>query len=132
MKLPDYVRDAMRAFPGSFINHCNELILIPKFNVYFCLDDVESKEDFLCKMCEWVSRDCCYAAHYNRMCYRNAYYQRNTEAFNKVCGTDFDIEDMEFIYQYLGNAVHHDLTVDFVISGFDLEILNDFHKMQEG
>ena len=126
MKMPEYLQKAMRQFPGSFINHCNELILIPKFNVYFLLDDVESEEDFLCKMCEWISRDCCYAAHYERMCYREAYYRRNTTAWNAVCGTGFTVKDMETIYQYLGNAIRHDLTLRFVRSGFDLSVLKEW------
>ena len=38
MKMLDSVRQAMQALPDSFINYNNELILIPRFNVYMGLD----------------------------------------------------------------------------------------------
>lgn len=40
--MTDYVFEVMREFPGSFINHNNELILIPKTNLYICLRDVNT------------------------------------------------------------------------------------------
>ena len=37
-----YVRNLMNVFEASFINRLNELILIPKTNLYICLDDVHN------------------------------------------------------------------------------------------
>lgn len=113
----------MHKFPGSFINHNNELILIPRFNVYFCLDDVETDEDFLCKMCERFSRDCCCAMRYKSNKRLEKYWKENTEKFNQVCGTVFSVYDMERIYAKLGNAIRQDLTHIFVRAGFNLEVL---------
>jgi hypothetical protein len=35
---------------------------------------------------------------------------------------------MDLIYTYLGNAVHHDLTLRFVRSGYDLEVLREYKR----
>ena len=42
---------------------------------------------------------------------------------NKFLGTDFTEGDISIIYQKLGNRVNHNLTVEFVNSGYDLRIL---------
>ena len=123
MKILESVRLAMQIFPNSFINHNNEIILIPKFNVYILLDDVETDEDFKVKLCEWLSRDCCCALRYSPQKRLDRYYQENTDRFNKICDTNFTIEQMDFIYTYLGNGVKHELTKQFVKSGFDITII---------
>jgi len=46
MKMLESVQKALKILKGSYINHNNEIILIPKFNVYTLLDDVETDEDF--------------------------------------------------------------------------------------
>lgn len=123
MKMLPIVKKTMTEFPKSFINHLNELILIPDFNVYFGLNDVDAETDLYCKMCEWFSRDCCKAARYSQGWRLKSYWQKNTDHFNAICGTEFTIEDMAVIYQRLGNSVNHSLTVEFVESGFDIMVL---------
>ena len=128
MKMLESVQKALKHLNGSFINHNNEIILIPKFNVYTMLDDVETDDDFKVKLCEYFSRDCCCALRY---CYTktlNKYYQGNTDAFNFICGTDFTIEEMEYIYTFLGNGIKHELAKKFVKSGFDLSVIDKFVK----
>ena len=66
MKLLESIKLAMQVFPNSFINRNNEVILIPKFNVYIQLDDVKTNEDFKVKLCEWLSRDCSCALRYSQ------------------------------------------------------------------
>lgn len=110
----------MQVFPNSFINRNNEIILIPKFNVYIQLDDVKTNEDFKVKLCEWLSRDCSCVLRYSRDKRLIRYWQDNTNAFNKICGTNFTMEQMSYIYTYLGNGVKHNLTKQFVRNGFDL------------
>lgn len=123
MKMLESVQKALKYLNGSFINHNNEIILIPKFNVYTLLDDVETDDDFKVKMCEWFSRDCCCALRYSQKKRLDRYYQENTEAFNFICGTNFTVEQMEYIYTYLGGGIKHDLTKKFVESGFDLSVI---------
>lgn len=123
MKMLASVRKALTILPNSFINHNNEIILIPKFNVYTLLDDVETDEDFYIKLCEWFSRSCCCSIVYSQNKRLQKYYQENTEAFNFICGTDFTISQMDLIYQYLGNGINHTLAKEFVKSNFDLSVI---------
>ena len=128
MKMLESVQKALKWLQGSFINHNNEIILIPKFNVYTLLDDVETDDDFKVKLCEWFSRDCCCAIRYSQPNRLKRYYQENTEAFNFICGTNFTIEQMQYIYTYLGNGIKHELAKEFVKSGFDLFVIDKFVK----
>lgn len=123
MKMLESVRNAMELLPDSFINHNNELILIPRFNVYVGLDYVDTDEDFKIKLCEWFSRDCSYALRYKRAKYQREYYQKNTDIFNKICKTNFSIADMEIIYTKLGNGINYELAKWFVKTGFNLSLL---------
>ena len=126
MKMLESVQKALKHLRGSFINHNNEIILIPKFNVYTLLDEVETDDDFKVKLCEWFSRDCCCALRYSHRKRLDRYYEENTSAFNYICGTDFTVEQMEFIYTYLGNGIKHELAKKFVEGGFDLSIIKDY------
>ena len=123
MKMLESVQKALKYLSGSFINHNNEIILIPKFNVYTLLDDVETDDDFKVKLCEWFSRDCCCALRYSYKKRLDRYYHENTDSFNFICGTNFTVEQMEYIYTYLGNGIKHELAKKFVKGGFDLSII---------
>ena len=123
MKLLESVQKAMKLLPGSYINANNELILIPKFNVYILLNDVKSNYDFKAKLCEWFSRDCCCALRYQQQKRLNRYYQHNTDVFNAICDTKFTIDDMEVVYTYLGNGINSELSKLFVVDGFNLNLL---------
>ena len=120
------IRVALQIFPNSFINCNNEIILILKPNVYVCLDNVETDDDFKVELCEWFSRDCCCAFRYSIQKSLERYWQYNTNAFNQICGTNFTVEQMQFIYTYLGNGIKHELTKEFVKSGFDLSIIEKY------
>lgn len=112
-----YVLRALEIFPKSFINTRNEIILQPKNNVYFRLDDVESELDFKCKMFAWVSRPI--AKSLNRY-----WWPRVLLSFNIYMDKSFTKEDMYKIYDRLGNDVNRDLTIRFIESNFDMSLLN--------
>lgn len=42
---------------------------------------------------------------------------------SELIGTQFTQEDMYWIYDKLGNAVNHELTLKFITSGYDLKIV---------
>lgn len=123
MKMKKYIKRLMDIFPNSFINGLNELILYSSTNLYFGLDDVNSKQDIKCKLLEWCSRDACKTQPFNNND-DNTYYQemirRRTNYYLK---TNFTKEEMELIYTKLGNAINHDLTIKFVKSGYDMDVL---------
>ena len=124
MRQLDIVKKAMALLPGSYINRNNELILVPVFNVYTCLDDVGNEDDFKVKLCEWFSRDCCCALRYQSEKRLSQYYERNTMVFNKLCKTDFSVDDMRLIYGKLGNGINRPLAEKFVGNDFALDVLN--------
>lgn len=128
MKMLESVRTALKRLKGSFINHNNEIILIPKYNVYTLLDDVQTDEDFKVKLCEWFSRDCCCALRYSQKKRLEKYWQENTDAFNFICGTNFTVDDMNNIYTFLGNGIKHTLAQEFVKNGFDLSVIDNYIK----
>lgn len=124
MKQLPIVQKAMELFKGSFVNPRNELIMIPKFNVYTLLNDVETETHFKIKLCEWFSRDCCCAMRYSQQWRLENYWQENINIFNELCETQFTIKDIALIYTKLGNGINRTLCTQFVENGFDLSLLN--------
>lgn len=120
MELLDSVKKAISR--GGFINVNCEAIIIPKFNVYIPLKNVNTDEDFYVALCEYFSRDCCCALRYSQNKRLKMYWEDNTLRFNYICGTNFSVSDMQLIYNNLGNGVRHNLAAVFVRSGFDLRI----------
>ena len=104
----------------SFINNRNELILIPKTNLYFRLEGVETELDFKCKLLEWCSRDSVKGV--------SIYWQRKTRnMINYLLGTNFTENNLNMIYCRLGNCVNHNLTIAFVESNYNFDLLKKEH-----
>jgi len=119
----DEIFNVMKSFRGSYINHCGELIISNKGNVYFTATNCENKEDVICKLLEWCSRPIAKGQPYSRE-------KRNIEwrelllcGYNNYLGTNFTQDDMYWIYDKLGNAVNHELTLEFIHSGYDLSLV---------
>ena len=80
------------------------------------------------KLLEWCSRDCSCALRYSQR-WRNARYHDDVlERVNKCLGTNFTHDEMELIYDVLGNRCNHELTQRFVSSGYDMKVLRDKRK----
>ena len=124
MEQLDIVKKSMKMLKGSFINSINEIILIPKFNIYFRLDDVNNEADFKEKLCEHFSRSCCYSLPHKTDKANKNYHKKNCEIFNAICNTDFSVDDIGIIYAHLGNGCNHQLCYEFVKSNFNLEVLD--------
>ena len=121
----ELIQRLMRCFPRSFINGQGEFIAHTKANVYFNLKNCKDELEIKCKVLEWFSRSA-----YKRELYRTK--QKNAEfhkfmldGINEFLGTTFTSDDMELIYTYLGNAIHHERTIRFIASGYDMRILKD-------
>lgn len=123
--LTNYIFKVMNIFYGSFINHNNELILIPKTNLYFYLGDVNTVVEMKYKLLEWCSRSCFKAMPY-RYTKKNREYQDNVlRNVNECLDMEFTREQMELIYTKLGNCINHELTMKFVSSGYDMKLLEE-------
>lgn len=122
-ELNSAINELMQLFPGSFINSGNELILEPKTNLYFCLDDIESLLDLHCKVISWCSRAACKTAPYHTNWQNEKYQAKVRERINEFLGTDFAVDEWYFIYTYLGNDVNRTLCKKFVLSNYDLDVI---------
>ena len=119
----DEIFIVMNNFPNSFINSCGELILSEKGNVYFTAKDCQTKEDVICKLLEWCSRPLAkgepYSSNKRNIEWRNSLIL----GLNNYLDTNFTPDDMYWIYDKLGNAVNHELTLKFINSGYDLSLI---------
>lgn len=113
----------MKCFPNSFINHNGEFIAHKKSNTYFILMDCKTELDVKCKILEWLSRSAYKTEPYRRKDKNEEFHKFMLNGVNAFLGMNFTAEDMELIYTYLGNACNHKKTVQFVQSGYDMEIL---------
>lgn len=105
-----------RAFPKCFVNMNNELIVHPGRNSYFRLSGIENEIELKAKVLEWLSREACKAGS-------RATRKYHLDGINELLGTDFDTNDMEAIYTYLGNSVSRAKTIRFIESGYNLAVL---------
>ena len=121
--MTDEIFNLMTCFPVSYINRFGEIILSEKGNVYFTAKNCIDKEDIICKLLEYCSRSMAKEGPYCS-CKRNSKWREQLIlSLNIYLGTNFDQEDMYWIYDQLGNAVNHKLTLRFIRSDFDLAII---------
>ena len=121
--MTDEIFNVMKFFSGSYINQCGELIISDRGNIYFTATNCTTKEDVICKLLEWCSRPIAKGTPY-------ATKKRNIEwrnsllcGYNNYLGTNFTQDDMYWIYDKLGNAVNHELTLKFIHSDYDLSLV---------
>lgn len=110
-------------FPGSFVNRNGEFIAQPRANEYFNLGTCTSLLEVRCKILEQLSRGACKGQPYGKGYRNNQHHRFMLEGINRALGTDFSKEDMLLIYDRLGNGVNRPLAVEFVESGYDLQLL---------
>lgn len=107
---------AKEVSPKAFVNHNNELIIVPRNNIYFRLEDVHSVMDLQCKVIAWLSRPSCKGvSHY--------WQKRIRQIVNEFLGTEFSKDEMDHVYTYLGNDCNRKLCIRFIESDYDLAVL---------
>lgn len=112
-------------FPRSYINQNLEVILIPKTNTYFRLEGVGSRRDIIAKLLMWCTRTIAKGQPFRNKKRNDMYREATKRALNYYLGTLFLDEDINLIYQRLGNGINPELTYRFIDSGFDMEVLDD-------
>lgn len=112
----DFMQIVQKHSPKCFINHNFELIVEPKWNIYFRLEDVETELNLKCKIFAWLSRPSCKGV--------SEYWQKRIRTIvNEYLGTDFTFEEMQKIYEYLGNDINREKSIRFIESNYDLTTL---------
>ena len=119
----DEVFNVMECFQNSYINRCGELILSDKGNVYFTAKDCKTQKYIICKRLELCSRPLAKGEPYSQEKRNKEWRESLLSGYNEYLGTKFTQEDMYWIYDKLGNAVDHELTIKFIESGYDLKLL---------
>ena len=117
------IQRIMKYFKNSYINSYLEVILLPKTNGYFAIKNCRNEVDIKCEIIENISRDCFKTQHYSRLKDNKKMWQENLIALNNALKTDFSQQDIELIYNKLGNGINHELTKKFVDSDFNVEVL---------
>lgn len=112
-------------FPRSYINQNLEVILIPKTNTYFSLEGVSSRRDIIAKLLMWCTRTIAKGQPFRNKKRNDMYREATKRALNYYLGTLFSDEDINLIYQRLGNGINQDFTYSFIDSDFDMEVLDD-------
>lgn len=103
-------------FEKAYIYNKKELILDPKRNIYFRLDNIKTELEFKCKVLEFCIRP----AHKGLDLTGQKYIRRR---LFKYFGVNWSQHEMSLIYTYIGNTTRRELTKKFINSGFDLSIL---------
>lgn len=119
----DEIFNVMKHFDGSYINKRGELILSDRGNVYFTATNCKSKEDVICKLLEWCSRPIAKGQPYYKLKRNIEWRESLLYGYNNYLGTNFTLDDMYWIYDRLGNAVNHELTLYFIHRDFDLSLV---------
>lgn len=119
----------LKCFPRSFINQNGEFIANEKTNTYFSLIDCKSDLDIKSKVLEWISRTASKGMPYRSDKSNIAHRRFMLHGINLFLEQDFDENDIEVIYTYLGNAINHNLTVKFIKNGYDMSILGESTRM---
>lgn len=140
-----FLKRMLSVFEESFINSQNEFIALLKYypsdnisyfellnmktlkpkavfvNAYFRLEDCKDELDLKRKILEWLSRDCHksqYSQKYDK--YIHKYFR---DRCNELLNVNFNEDEWELIYCYLGNSVNSKLCVEFINSNYDLNLL---------
>lgn len=119
----DEISNVKKYFKGSYINKCRELIISERGNVYFIATNCKDKKDVICRLLEWCSRPIAKGEPYATNT-RNIEWRKSLLCdYNNYLGTNFTLDDMYWIYDKLGNAVNHELTLEFIHSNYDLSLV---------
>ena len=105
-------------FQKCFVNNNGELIVEPKNNIYFRIDDISTKKEFETKVIAYLSRSCTKGL--------SAYWQRYMlQNTNLLLDKNFSKEDMELIYTYLGGNHTSKRIIEFIEKDMSIEWLKE-------
>lgn len=117
-----FINIAENHSPKCFVNKNNELIIEPKNNIYFRLEDIETELELKCKVIAWLSRP----SHTGV----STYWQKRIRTIvNDFLNTRFTVDEMELIYGELGNDCDRNKSIEFIESNYDFsELLSSQFK----
>lgn len=108
-------------FDTSFIHREEELVLHKKWNIYFRLPDIFSRDDFDYKLLSYLSFYT--ASNHSKRTSVQCKYVWNR--LNRWFRREFTYEELQVIYQKLGCGANRTLGNDFIVSGLDMKLLEE-------
>lgn len=122
--------DLLNAFLESFIDDYDEFIAFHEseegkheVRYFLSMQNCKSSFDIKCKLLEWFSRPAYKSTPFHHDENNERLHKFMLNGINTFLHTNFTKQDMAEIYQKLGNGVRHSKTIQFVESGYDLEVL---------
>ncbi|MGN0961299.1 MAG: hypothetical protein ACI4PF_03780 [Christensenellales bacterium] len=119
------IQKLMKLFPNSFINQNKELILVPKTNLYFRLEDVRTKEDLYFKVIAWCSRSACKQMPYYQDWRNKKYQEMVRNNLNTFLGTNFSKDEWMDIYTKFGNGCNEEKCREFIKNNFNFDLVKE-------
>ncbi len=113
----------LKFFPKGLISAKGEVIVEPTANEYFLTDDCKTEKDIKAKTLQWLSRGACKAEPYLTPRANHKFHEYMQRGINDYLGTSFTQEDFEKIYKCLGGKANPEKTMEFIESGYDMNIL---------
>lgn len=126
----EVLKKLMNCFPNSFINGSGEFVAHSYANQYFIFENCKTELDVKCKVIEWFSRGAYKTEPYHSNYKNEQFHEFMLNGINKFLGTNFTQDDMDDIYTYLGNAIKHQKTIEFIEGGYDMSFFNQFKEQQ--
>lgn len=124
----EILKRLLNCFPNSFVNGSGEFVAHTDANQYFIFENCETLLDVKCKVIEWFSRGAFKTAPYQKESRNNRLHEFMLNGINKFLETNFTETDMEIIYTYLGNAIKHQKTIEFIENGYNMAFFNQFRQ----
>lgn len=121
--LKQEVKRLMDIFEDSFINRNFELILERRRNLYINFELVKTVKDLKMNMVQWKTR-ACIKGDYDEV------LNDTIKKYNKFFEKDFSLEELELIYELLGNGVNPDLCEKFIDNDLNIEILKNYKEVK--
>ena len=113
----------MSCFKNSFINRDNELILVPRTNLFLNLNTIYSDEDLKYRVISACSRNCVSEKS------QSAYWARITRvAVNMYLETEFEEGDFRLLYSKFGNRCNEEGARLFIEEGMDITQFDEWNE----
>ena len=121
--LNDTILKLFYAFPKSTITSCGEFIAHVPTNQYFILKSCSNELEVKCKVIEQFSRGASKTMPYSSDRENKRFNEYMRKGINKFLDTQFSSDDLLNIYIFLGNGRNRQLCIDFIKSGYNMELL---------
>ena len=128
--ITEVVERLQQCFTDGRLNYNNEFIAHRGANRHYgaacCkLGGCKTAEDAYAAVLEMLTIDCCKSTPFETAEANQKFHKYMLKGMNKLIGKAFTEKQYLAIYSCIGNGINHQLTIDFIRSGYDLKILRD-------